>query len=108
MAPDFPCEELDPKELNPMTSVATLISSPAAPALDAATVERARAVLPAAQAPVWLDPGIAADIPFTAPPENHNRALADRVRAALSPAPIDVVVQGAAQRRKRLFLADMD
>jgi phosphoserine phosphatase len=91
-----------------MTSVATLISNPAAPALEATVIERARGVLPGTQAPIWLHPGVAADIPFTAPPENHNRALADRVRAALSPAPIDVVVQGAAQRRKRLFLADMD
>jgi phosphoserine phosphatase len=91
-----------------MTSVATLISNPAAPALDAAAIERARGVLPAAQAPTWLDPGIAADIPFTGPSENHNRALADRVRAALSPRPVDVVVQPTAHRRKRLFLADMD
>jgi len=91
-----------------MTQVATLISSPAARALDAAAIERACGVLPAAQAPTWLDPGIAADIPFTGPPENHNRALADRVRAALSPRPIDVVVQPTEHRRKRLFLADMD
>src|SRR5262245_4896278 len=91
-----------------MTSVATLISNPAAPALDAAVVERARELLPTAEPAIWLDPGIAADIPFTAPPENHNRALAERLRAALAPVPIDVVVQSAAQRRKRLFLADMD
>jgi phosphoserine phosphatase len=91
-----------------MPFVATLISNPAAPALDAATVERARAELPAAQAPIWLDPGVAADIPFTGPVEYHNRALADRLRAALSPGAIDVVVQLASGRRKKLFLADMD
>ena len=49
-----------------MTFVATLISNPAAPALDAAAIERARAALPSPQAPIWLDPGIAADIPFNA------------------------------------------
>jgi phosphoserine phosphatase len=91
-----------------MTFVATLISNPAAPALDAAAIERAQGVLPAAQAPIWLDPGVAADIPFTGPGEYHNRALADRVRAAVSPGPIDVVVQRASNRRKQLFLADMD
>ena len=95
-----------------MSLVATLISNPAAPALDAAAIERARGALPAAQAPVWLDPGIAADIPFTgdiAKPQAHiARALADRVRAALAGAPIDVVVQLASARRKALFLADMD
>jgi phosphoserine phosphatase len=91
-----------------MTSVATLISNPAAGALDADAIERARGMLPAAQAPIWLDPGIAADIPFTGLPGNHNRELADRVRAALYPRPIDVVLQGASRRRKKLFLADMD
>ena len=95
-----------------MTSVATLISGPAAPALDAAAIERARAVLPSAQPPVWLDPGIAADIAFGGPAEQSHatdhRALADRVRAALVGAPIDVVVQRLGARRKKLFLADMD
>jgi phosphoserine phosphatase len=95
-----------------MSLVATLISNPAAPALDAAAIERARGALPAAQAPVWLDPGIAADIPFTGdtakPQAPISRAIADRVRAALAGAPIDVVVQRAGARRKALFLADMD
>ena len=95
-----------------MTFVATLISNPAAPSLDAAVVERARRALPAAQAPIWLDPGVAADIPFTGSGENtqakDKRGLADRVRAALAGAAIDVVVQPAGGRRKALFLADMD
>jgi phosphoserine phosphatase len=91
-----------------MTFVATLIANPAAPTLDAAAIERVRGLLPWAQAPIWLDPGVAADIPFSGPPENHNRALADRLRAAVHPRPIDVVVQPMAHRRKRLFLADMD
>src|SRR5262249_17133780 len=50
----------------------------------------------------------AADILFSAPPASDPRALADAVRAALAPAPVDVVVQRAAGRRKALFLADMD
>jgi phosphoserine phosphatase len=100
-----------------MSLVATLISNPAAPALDSAAIERARGALPAAQAPVWLDPGIAADIPFTGDTTNTQahatqahvtRALADRVRAALAGAQIDVVVHRAGARRKALFLADMD
>jgi phosphoserine phosphatase len=107
-----------------MTFVATLISNPAAPALDTATIERARAVLPSPQEPIWLDPGIAADIPFIPTPKNSQvigtsraignsesidtRAVADRMRAALAGAPVDVVVQRATGRRKALFLADMD
>jgi phosphoserine phosphatase len=123
MAPDYPSQELRPKcvrdkrfcdkcfgdkSFDPMTFVATLISNPAAPAIDAAAIERARGELAVAQAPIWLDPGVAADIPFSGTPENHNRALADRLRAAVHPSPIDVVVQPMAHRRKRLFLADMD
>jgi phosphoserine phosphatase len=65
-------------------------------------------VLRSAAAAEWLDPGIAVDIPFTPLGKNDNRLIADRVRVALGGAPLDVVVQQAAGRRKRLFLADMD
>jgi phosphoserine phosphatase len=91
-----------------MAFVATLISNPAAPALDAALIERARDALPSPQAPIWLAQGIAADIPFSAPQENNNRLLAERVRAALAGAAVDVVVQPVSGRRKALFLTDMD
>jgi phosphoserine phosphatase len=91
-----------------MTFVATLISNPAAPALDAAVIERARATLPSPQAPIWLDPGVAADIPFSAPRENNNHVLVESARDALAGAAVDVVLQPAAGRRKALFLADMD
>jgi phosphoserine phosphatase len=95
-----------------MTLVATLISNPAVSALDGTAIERARNVLPAAQAPTWLEPGVAADISFTATQQDietsGSRALVDRVRAALADAPIDIVVQRASGRRKKLFLADMD
>src|SRR5271166_2532148 len=89
-----------------MASVATLISLNRA--LDDAALEHARAALPAPGKPEWLDPGVAADIVFNAGSENDNRSLADRVRGALAGRPIDVVVQNAAARRKRLFVADMD
>ena len=91
-----------------MTHVATLISNPATPALDAIALERARAVMPAPGATDWLAPGIAADIPFTPNAGLDQRALSDRLRTALHRAPVDVVVQPAAARRKRLLLADMD
>ena len=95
-----------------MTFVATLISNPAAPALDTGVIDHARAALPSAQTPIWLDAGVAADIPFSARQDQtqarDNRACADRVRAALTGAPVDVLVQHAGARRKTLFLADMD
>ncbi len=93
-----------------MTHVATLISNPASPALDAAAVERVRAALPGAGEPRWLDPGIAADIPFSLPGASveRQRALTGELRSLLAGRPIDIVVQPQANRRKRLFLADMD
>jgi phosphoserine phosphatase len=90
-----------------MTHVATLISNPARPALDDATVAVAVGVLATAQAPRVLDPGIAVDIPFT-PGGADDKAIAERLRTALGQAALDVVVQPQAARRKRLFVADMD
>jgi phosphoserine phosphatase len=90
-----------------MSLVATLISTSASPALDSRAIERAQRALGSAQLPVWLEPGVAADIPFAAPAENL-RALADELRAGLGGAPIDVVLQPASDRRKKLLLADMD
>ena len=90
-----------------MTHVATLISSPATPALDDAAIAIAVGVLATAQDTRVLDPGIAVDISFT-PGGADDKAIAQRLRAALAGRPIDVVVQPLAGRRKRLFVADMD
>jgi phosphoserine phosphatase len=85
--------------------VATLIAGRPG-ALAAAAVETARAALPAAAEPVWLAEATAADIPFSAEAGADQRKLADGLRARLPG--IDVAVQPAANRKKKLFLADMD
>jgi phosphoserine phosphatase len=90
-----------------MSLVATLISSPASPALDVRAIERVQSALSSRQAPNWLKPGVAADV-FFAAQDGDLRALKHRVRTALAGAPIDVVVQRAIGRRKKLLLADMD
>ena len=90
-----------------MSFVATLISDPRARALDNRALERAQHAVSTDGGPVWLAPGIAADIPFTAP-DGNLRSHTEAIRAALGTAPIDVVVQPAAGRRKKLLLADMD
>jgi len=90
-----------------MTHVATLLAHPTQPIPENTGWQAARN-LPAAGAPAWLDPGLALDIPFTPPGENDNRITAETLRGALGSARIDVVVQQAAGRRKRLLLADMD
>jgi phosphoserine phosphatase len=86
-----------------MTHVATLIGPPEA--LGSA-LERARGALPGAGEAQPLGPG-AADILFTPDTSADQRALADAARAVIGDA-FDVVVQPAANRRKKLFLADMD
>ena len=85
-----------------MTHVATLIGDPAA--LDGA-LARARETLPGAAEPVRLGPN-AIDIPFSAERGADQRALGERLHGLA--AGIDAVVQPAANRRKRLFVADMD
>jgi phosphoserine phosphatase len=90
-----------------MTQVATLIADPAQPMPDEVAHQAARN-LPAAHAPVWLNRGFALDIPFGAPGESDRRVVAAALRAAMGGARIDVVVQQAAGRRKRMLLADMD
>jgi len=87
----------------PTSHVATLI---AAGTLDGAAIGRVRDALPGAAEPRPLGPD-AADIPFSVDGSIDQRELATRLRALLS-TPIDVVVQPAAGRRKKLFLADMD
>jgi phosphoserine phosphatase len=91
-----------------MSFVATLISAPGAPALGEAILTRVLSRLPAAQPPAWLAEGIAADIPLPGAAQLDCRRTAGTIREALAGAPIDVVVQPTAHRRKRLFLADMD
>jgi phosphoserine phosphatase len=90
---------------DPAVHVATLIAAPGA--LDIAGAERARAELPGAQNPIWLADSEAADVTFTSGAGIDQRGVADRLRD-LAGGNIDVVVQPAANRRKRLFLADMD
>ncbi|NWG25327.1 MAG: phosphoserine phosphatase SerB [Pseudorhodoplanes sp.] len=91
-----------------MTHIATLIADPARFALDEAPLARALTALPAPGAVQWLERGIAADIPFTPRPGADQREIADMVRAALGEIPVDIVVQPAAHRRKKLLVADMD
>jgi phosphoserine phosphatase len=91
-----------------MTHVATLISDPGRPALDARLVESMARILPGAQTPLWLETGIAADIPFTPQSEAEARHLVAGLRETCAGLPVDVIVQPAAGRRKKLLVADMD
>jgi phosphoserine phosphatase len=90
-----------------MSHVATLISSPAKPAVTDAAIALAAKVLPAVGKPLWLAKGIAADLPFDGGNADL-RALQESLRKQLASARIDIVLQSAEGRRKRLYLSDMD
>jgi phosphoserine phosphatase len=89
-----------------MSLVATLICHPASPALDSTVVDGARAILPAAGPARWLFDEVAVDIPFDS--DEPIAAIVARLHQARGDLPIDVVVQPVIDRRKKLFLADMD
>jgi phosphoserine phosphatase len=84
-----------------MTHVATLIGPNALKELT-----RVSAGFANPGEPTRLGPE-AADLPFTPVDGMNQRAAADALRSALG-ASFDIVLQPAANRRKKLFLADMD
>ncbi|TAG19177.1 MAG: phosphoserine phosphatase SerB [Rhodobacterales bacterium] len=82
--------------------VATLLTNPETPLLERVTVESLRNAWGGGDAR-WLDPGVAAEFAVDAPPAN----LCE-VWDSLQALRIDLVVQEAAGRKKRLLIADMD
>jgi len=82
--------------------VATLIANPARANLDRATVEALRDAWGGGAAR-WLNPGVAAEFDLAEVPANRWDAW-DGLQAL----GLDLVVQRAEGRRKRLLLADMD
>ncbi len=82
--------------------IATILTNPATPVLDAATVEALRNAWGGGDA-VWLNPGIAAEFAIPATPDNRWQVWED-----LQTRGIDLAVQPAEGRRKRMLLADMD
>jgi len=86
-----------------MTHVATLVCDPIRPALDDALLAAAVRQLPGARTD-WLDPLIAADIFFSPVDKEIGAILIDLIKDR----PIDIIIQPAADRRKKLLLADMD
>ena len=89
-----------------MSNVLTLIG---APSLSTEAAEAAHSAVAGlaieAEDPDWLAPGAACDIAFEGPDTTSIEAA---VRTRLGDAPVDVVIQPAAGRRKRLLIADMD
>jgi phosphoserine phosphatase len=82
----------------------TLIAGPAGPELPrlAAAVGAALAI---EADPVWLAPGEACDLVFDA---SNPGAIAATARRVVGDAAVDILVQPAAERRKRLLAADLE
>ncbi|MEA3534510.1 phosphoserine phosphatase SerB [Rhizobium sp. CC-YZS058] len=88
-----------------MALVATLVAAPSNPVLSPALGERAAAAVEAAGL-YWLADGIACDIALR---DGVDAAEAEAaLRDAIAGQPVDVAVQVAETRRKRLLIADMD
>ncbi len=85
-----------------MSHVLTLVSDPAAPALTPALVDAAATALGETGTPLWLQDGVACDLPCPAP------VPLAIIEAALEGAPVDLALQPADTRRRRLLIADMD
>ncbi|MDP2357300.1 MAG: phosphoserine phosphatase SerB [Beijerinckiaceae bacterium] len=93
-----------------MSCIATLIAQPGRAIIDSNVIGAALAFLPRSGAPRWLSEGEACDIPFASATIDKDALamLAMEVRNAFGGAPVDIVCQPEAGRRKKLFLADMD
>jgi phosphoserine phosphatase len=83
----------------------TLIAGPGAGTILPGLVGALAAALPLAGAPDWLAPGSACDLPIVG---NDRRAAEAAARRAIGGAAIDVLVQPAAGRRKRVLVADLE
>lgn len=82
--------------------IATLLADPKAANLEAVTVTSLRNAWGGGEVR-WLAPGIAAEFPIEAVPENRWQVWDDLQKLGF-----DLVVQGAEGRKKKMLLADMD
>ena len=82
--------------------VVTLLTHPDHPVLERVTVESLRNAWGGGDA-IWLDPGVAAEFAIDAPPANQWQ-----VWEGLQALRVDLIVQPAEGRKRRVLLADMD
>ncbi|MDB5551263.1 MAG: phosphoserine phosphatase SerB [Rhizobium sp.] len=88
-----------------MALVATLIANPSNPKLTPTLAEKAANAVNASGV-YWLADGVACDLPLRDKPGAQEQLAL--LREALRGEPVDVVVQEAETRRKKMLIADMD
>src|SRR5690554_2610346 len=95
-----------------MKHVVTLIDDPQRAQLQVRHVEAVCSALRSSGAtPVdvdWLAEGVACDLPFSWPEQGDTASLEQDLRQALGDVSLDLAVQPAAGRRKRLLVADLE
>lgn len=90
-----------------MDTVVVLIARPGSRAIDSDALSALARLFPGE--PRWLAEREAVELPLYRPgSEDRVRGIEVQLRHILSPRPIDVAVVPAANRRKKLLLADMD
>lgn len=88
-----------------MAFVATLVANPSNPVLTPSLAEKAADAVKASGL-YWLADGIACDIALR--DDGDIEAARKALRTAIGDAPVDLAVQEAETRRKKLLIADMD
>ncbi|HMA16351.1 MAG: phosphoserine phosphatase SerB [Bacteroidota bacterium] len=92
-----------------MQYVLTVIGDPGSRPLTAALIDAARRAVDRSHStpgtPRWLAEGIACDLPLEGREPTITQAL---VREAVGAAPLDLAIQPAERRRKKLLVADME
>ena len=88
-----------------MAFVATLVANPSNPVLTPSLAEKAADAVKASGL-YWLADGIACDIALR---DGSDLSAAERaIRAVIGSEPVDLAIQDAETRRKKLLIADMD
>ncbi len=85
--------------------VVTLVSSKVEACLEAQLLQAAQDSLANFSSLNWLNKNIAADLFFQS---SNVSGVETNIRLAVGNAPVDIIVQPVAHRKKKLFLADMD
>ncbi|MCJ8148650.1 phosphoserine phosphatase SerB [Shinella sedimenti] len=88
-----------------MAFVATLVANPSNPVLTPSLAEKAADAVKASGL-YWLADGIACDIALR--DDSDIEAASAALRTVIGDAPVDLAVQAAETRRKKLLIADMD
>ena len=91
-----------------MDTVVVLIASPDNPVLSSEVVNSARSMINGPSDPVWLNPAIACEMTCQMPDDADMRLFENNIRKGLGSAPVDIAVLPAANRKKKLLVADMD